>query len=285
VKTDSLLYRIFRTAPVLFFELIDQPHRQGYEFQSIEIKQTAHRIDGVFLPPPDQPTAPIFFAEFQFQPDPWLYHRLFAEIFMYLEQHPTLADWQAVVLYPSRTLEPTQTHLYRALLTSPQVQRLYLDELSTPPTLPLSTGLMQLLVASRQQAPRLAQQLLTQTETTPTLPTALIIELIIVIMVYKFPQVSREEIIQMLEIATEAQQTRFYQEAREDGLRVGRQEGLQAGERSLLLRLLQKRLGELPETTRSRINTLSLEQLETLGDALLDFQAIADLDTWLQRLS
>jgi Domain of unknown function (DUF4351) len=39
-------------------------------------------------------------------------------------------------------------------------------------------------------------------------------------------------------------------------------------------------VGELPQEVRSQIETLSLEQLENLGEALLDFQAIADLEAW-----
>lgn len=97
----------------------------------------------------------------------------------------------------------------------------------------------------------------------------------------------------MLKIATEARQTRFYQEAREEGLqegrkegrREGRREGRKEGERSLILRLLQRRLGELPTSARARIEGLSLEQLEALGEALLDFEALADLEDWLRRIS
>jgi hypothetical protein len=34
---------------------------------------------------------------------------------------------------------------------------------------------------------------------------------------------------------------------------------------------------------RQRIETLSLEQLENLGEALLDFQGMADLEAWFSR--
>ena len=100
MKTDSLFYRIFRTAPAIFFDLIGQPQQQGYEFKSIEVKQTSFRIDGVFLPSPEIPDQPVYFVEVQFQKDPLLYQRLFAEIFLFLEQNPLIADWQAVVIYP-----------------------------------------------------------------------------------------------------------------------------------------------------------------------------------------
>jgi hypothetical protein len=38
----------------------------------------------------------------------------------------------------------------------------------------------------------------------------------------------------------------------------------------------------LPEPARSQIDALSITALEALGQALLDFSTIADLDTWLQ---
>ncbi|NJP09961.1 MAG: DUF4351 domain-containing protein [Leptolyngbyaceae cyanobacterium RU_5_1] len=60
--------------------------------------------------------------------------------------------------------------------------------------------------------------------------------------------------------------------------------GQQKGERSLILRQLTRQLGELPKATQARINTLSLEQLENLGEALLEFEAIADLETWFRVL-
>ncbi|MHC5830731.1 MAG: DUF4351 domain-containing protein, partial [Nostoc sp.] len=60
--------------------------------------------------------------------------------------------------------------------------------------------------------------------------------------------------------------------------------GREQGERSLVLRLLQRRVGELPQDLRDRIETLGLEQLENLGEALLDFTSLADLDTWFNQL-
>ncbi len=66
------------------------------------------------------------------------------------------------------------------------------------------------------------------------------------------------------------------------GYERGKEEGKQEGEQNLVLRQLQRRVGELPEEVRGRIQTLSLEQLEALGEALLDFTAIEDLLNWLE---
>jgi predicted transposase YdaD len=65
------------------------------------------------------------------------------------------------------------------------------------------------------------------------------------------------------------------------GERIGYERGKQEGEQTLILRQLQRRVGELPQEVRGDIQTLSLEQLEALAEALLDFTAIEDLLNWL----
>ncbi|MEB3295564.1 MAG: DUF4351 domain-containing protein [Synechococcales bacterium] len=63
---------------------------------------------------------------------------------------------------------------------------------------------------------------------------------------------------------------------------IGYDRGLTEGKRSLILRLLNRKFGQVPDRTLDRIQTLTLPQLEQLGDALLDFSAIADLTTSLE---
>ena len=53
--------------------------------------------------------------------------------------------------------------------------------------------------------------------------------------------------------------------------------------RSLILRQLTRRVRDVPEPIRSQIDQLSLPQLEALGEALLDFNGSADLESWLQE--
>ena len=64
-------------------------------------------------------------------------------------------------------------------------------------------------------------------------------------------------------------------------LAEGRQQGRQAEAGSVALRQLNRRCGPLGEATTARIQALSLEQLEALTDALLDFQGSVDLAAWL----
>ena len=53
--------------------------------------------------------------------------------------------------------------------------------------------------------------------------------------------------------------------------------------RSIVLRLLCRKVGELSITVQSQIDRLSVPQLEDLGEALLDFSSIEDLTTWLEN--
>ena len=72
---------------------------------------------------------------------------------------------------------------------------------------------------------------------------------------------------------------------RQQGLQQGLQEGLQQGlqqEKRLIIRLLNRRIGEIDSSFIQRIERLSIEQIEELGEALLDFTAITDLEIWLQ---
>ena len=83
-----------------------------------------------------------------------------------------------------------------------------------------------------------------------------------------FSNLSREEIQAMLGLNRE--EPRAIREAKEEG------------ERKIVLRLLNRRVGNIPEPLLSQIQGLSVEQLEALSDALLDFSTLADLEGWLQ---
>ena len=75
------------------------------------------------------------------------------------------------------------------------------------------------------------------------------------------------------------------EEGRQEGRREGKQEGKQEGEKNLILRLLHRRIGEIDSLLIERITGLSIEQLENLGEALLDFSSVADLEAWLTQHS
>ncbi len=89
----------------------------------------------------------------------------------------------------------------------------------------------------------------------------------------------REEIMQESVIYQDIK-AQGIKEGLERGLEQGLERGRQEGEVSLVLRLLKRRLGQIEPEDENRINQLSVEQLEALGEALLDFSNRDDLLVW-----
>ncbi len=65
--------------------------------------------------------------------------------------------------------------------------------------------------------------------------------------------------------------------------RLGIEQGKQLEAANLVLRLLHRRLGQISESVSEQIRQLPVEQLENLGEALLDFENEADLLGWLGK--
>jgi predicted transposase YdaD len=65
------------------------------------------------------------------------------------------------------------------------------------------------------------------------------------------------------------------------GVALGEARGQAQGEAKVTLRQLGRRCGLLTGEQESRIRSLPLERLEALAEALLDFEGMADLNTWL----
>jgi predicted transposase/invertase (TIGR01784 family) len=276
MRTDTIFYQLFLTFHSLLFELLGQPLAEAdyYQFISEEVKEKAFRFDGIFIPNCEDKL--IYFVEVQCQPKPDFYWELLAEINIYLNQFKPVQDWKAVALFADRRFDVKNLTPYQQeLVNSDRIIRIYLDEL---PTGSIGVGLIQLIVAQESQAPVLVQELLqrAKTEIADAWVTRDIIDLLETVLVSKFAQLSRQE-IQAMFLLTDIKQTRVYQEARQEG----RQEGRQVEASLMLKRLLSKRLGKLNDRRLEAINNLSLEQLEELGEALLDFTDIAELDSWL----
>jgi predicted transposase/invertase (TIGR01784 family) len=267
MRRDTIFYQLFRQSPTLLFDLISQPPEDAdqYTFDSVEVKETSFRMDGVFVPP--NPSGTVYFCEVQFQLDQLLYERMLSEISIYIYRHRNLfADWRAVVIYPSRSLEQSDSSVVIDMLASGRIVRVYLDELGAVEELPIGLGLMVLTTLEGDKAKAEARRLVVQAQGSRD-----IINLLSTIIVYKFVNLSRDEVDAVLGI--ELQQTRVYREA------VA--EGEVKGEQTLILRLLNRRVGKISIELESQVKTLPLAQLEELGEALLDFSQMNDLVAWL----
>ena len=261
MKTDSLFYKIFQEFPFIFFALLGIPAEttSQYQFTSQEVKQLSFRLDGLFLPISEDSQLPFYIVEVQFQPDPNLYYRLFAELFIYLRQYQPPHPWQLVVIYPNRQTERENNIHFQELLALPNITRIYIDELSTIATASLPIKLLKLIVEPENTAPDLARELAAQVRT--EIPNVSVrdnlINLLEIIIVYKLPEKSREEIAAMFNLS-DLKKTRFYQEIQAE---------VQAEAQAEIAKIQKAKQREKTATILRMVNLgISTEQIATFLD-------------------
>jgi predicted transposase/invertase (TIGR01784 family) len=288
VKTDSIFYRLFQTFPESFFDLLNLPPEtvNHYQFSSLEVKQLAFRLDGVFLP--DNLNEPIYFVEVQFQKDERFYSRFFSEIFLYFHQSESNNNWQGVIIYPYPEIENSPKSRYQEFFASGRVNCYYLNQLDEGDS--LGVKVLQLIVESEPntlaQGKELIQQVRQQFQ--ESLKRRDILELIETILIYKLPKMNRKEIEAMFSLS-DLRETKVYQEALEEGIEQGIEQGIERGreegelsaKKSLILRQLNLKLGSIPLKVEQKIKQLNPNQLDNLALALLDFSDWEDLHQWL----
>ena len=279
MKTDTLFYRLFQRWPKIALELLGLEYlSESYRFGSEEIKQTAFRLDGLLTPVEDNTEQPLIFVEVQYQPDSDFYDRFFSEITLYLRLHKPAHPWLALVIYPARSTEKAASIAFSPFMDLPQLRRVYLDDYRDCQGLTPTLELIRLIASSKQQTMTLARNLAERRDEFG--PDGL--DFIETILVYKLPRLSREEIKTMLALnEIELKQTRFYQEVVEEGRQEGRQEECF----SLVTRLLRRKFGIKHELEQllAQLQTLPVEKLEDLTEAIFDWTEISDLTEWLRQ--
>ncbi len=232
VKTDTLIFRLFRDLPGTFFRLAGRPStlaRRYFKTKSVELKDSALRLDGIFLPKVAT-RDPAYIWEAYFYGSEASFANLFHKVFRYLEQENPALDFVAILILPSRSFEPKFTRPYRSLLQSEQFVAVYLDELpkAGPTDFELST--IELITAKPDAALAQAKVLIPAIEASrlDDKIRRMLVQFIGMIIGYQFPSWGLAEIEKMLNL-TEGKKTRLYQEGREEGREVGREEGRDEG--------------------------------------------------------
>jgi predicted transposase YdaD len=280
MKTDKWFYQLFLTMPGIIAELIPNiPSDCEFDCIAPVIKELEFRLDGLFIPQSENWNIPLIFLEAQMQSDAVFYGRYFAEIFLYLQQYPEKRPWQGLLILHNRQQYLGESVPYQVLLRE-QVKCLYLEDLLPRADISPNLALLKLLVLEEAEAFHLGRHILEESETQTTFQQRL--NLIETILVNKFPHLGTQEILRMLDLkTTDITQSRFYQEV----VAVGRQEGLQAGllagEADLILRQLTRKYGTLTPEVNQQIKALTIAELGDLGEALLDFVEMSDLENWL----
>ena len=294
MKTDKLFYRIFLNQPGLLAELLPGiPPDCQFDYSAPVIKEQEFRHDGILTPVENETNLPLVFLEAQMQTDTDFYGRYFAEIYLYLKQYKIIRPWRGLLIIKSRRHDLGSEIPYQYQLDN-QVQRLYLQDLLHQNPLSPNLALLQLIILPKTKTVQAAQNLLKSSKGQAEFRQKL--DLVEAILVNKFPNLSLEEILKMLDLKTaDITQTRFYQDVfqlgrqegeqkgRQEGEQKGRQEGEQEGEAKLIIRQLKRRFGVMTPNQETQIRTLSVPMLEALGEVLLDFINPTDIDTWLSN--
>jgi len=158
VASDKLFYWLFQQHAERLQPLVAGllPRIEGYVFSSPVLKEREYRLDGLFLPPADQPELPALILEAQMAADPGFLLRLNAETARLLQhqdrQGRPISQWQVVVICPSRELNFGDLTPVREFVR----ERLVWIELAPerlPPTAPPLQKALSLLLLPEDQLP------------------------------------------------------------------------------------------------------------------------------------
>jgi predicted transposase YdaD len=288
VASDKLFFWLFqerteRLLPLVTSLLADM---EGYTFTAPVIKEREVRLDGLFLPPPEQLyDKPALIMEAQMAAKSDFFLRLYNESSLLLwhqhRQGQPLRYWRVLVICPSRDLNFGDPLPVAEFLR----ERVFWIELAPermPPSAPPLQKALGLLLLPEQQLPASSAAIRRQAASTPL--AAEMDDVIAAILLSRFNGRSITDICAMGGITLDDFNSSVaYKEIFGRGLEEGQQQGRQAEAAAMSLRLLQRRCGPLSTEQQSQIQALPLAELEALAEALLDFQGAADLTAWLSQ--
>ena len=277
MKTDTLFYELFQAAPQTFFELLQITPTCPYRFESITVKASEKRIDGVFAPAVDD--QPIYFLEVQAFPDGVIYFRTLREVATYFEQRPKLKDneWHAAVLWLNKTDDPGFGTL-QLLACKPNPRFVALDLVELLQKLPESSlalnVLRPLIVKSEREVRENVVQWVQNIRQASTLDATIEERLIIVmsqLIEQKFHTFSYKELSYMLQL-TPLRETASVQE-------VLKEERIEA-----LYDQIQEKLmlsDEIMAVVHDELMKLDMESLKALRRQILHLDTLEQLENWI----
>ena len=272
--SDKLFYWLFQNHPDRILELQQDlpPKASGWRFSAPVVKERERRLDGLFQPPAHQPDLPVVLLEAQMAANPKFLRRLYAQSAMLVEQEEEIEHWRVVVICPHRRLNFGRLNAVAEFVRE-RVHWVELEPAAHDPSAPPLLRALALLVQPEEEIPASSAAL--QAEVAGTDQQGAIADVIAAIVVTRFNGRSIPELCAMGGITLEEfTRSVAYQEI----FGQGRQEG----ELDLALRLLRRRCGQLSPEQLARIRALSLERIEALGEALLEFRDASDLEAWLR---
>jgi predicted transposase/invertase (TIGR01784 family) len=284
MRTDKQLYTLLQTVPSLFTDLTGIPLSPDYVFAAVTLKALERDLDGLLFPsqPPTDSAYTVYVVEFQAYYDKLIYPRLLQEACTYqLQQADKPLEVEAILIFLNATYDPKQAPWHELGRSGkPGLRVFYLDEMIA--TLPaghfLKALFLPLLEEDAEYVRQHAQAAHQQLWATTDLQAAQKENLMAIFqswLTQRFANLSKEEIQTMLRLPeVPLEQTRFYREVRQLGLKEGIKRGIEKGELNLLVRLLRKRFGELPPWVEQKLNHADTVSLEEWGERVLDAESL-----------
>lgn len=277
MRTDALFYELFQTAPQTFFELIQVTPTCTYRFESITVKASEKRIDGVLEPLAEN--QPIYFLEVQAFPDDVIYWRVMREVATYFEQRPAqkAVDWQAIVLWLNPEDNPGLGTL-KSLARKPHRRLLAVDLLKLLKKLDehalVLNVLRPLLAKSEREVRQHVVQWVENIRQTPNLDRQTeerLVAILSQLIEQKFRTLSYKELTAMLHL-TPLRETASVQEVlKEDRV-------------DMLMRQIQTKFSlsaELRQALSTDLFQLDMEALKTLIEQILRINSVEELEQWI----
>ncbi|MEZ4726092.1 MAG: DUF2887 domain-containing protein [Caldilineaceae bacterium] len=277
MKTDPLFYELFQAAPQTFFELVQITPSCPYRFESITVKASEKRIDGV-LEPAD-PNQPFYFLEVQAFPDETIYWREMREVATFFEQRPHLKDreWQASVLWLNIADDPGFGTL-RLLTRKPKPKLVSLDLIELLKQLPetsLALNVLRPLLAEDEREVRENVVQWVEHIRQATAPDANLEERLLGVLSQmieeKFKTLNYKELSQMLRL-TPLRETASVQE-------VLKEERIE-----ILVSQIEVKFGispEMADEVEANLMQLDMNALKALFKQLLRLDTFEQLELWI----
>jgi len=277
MKTDPLFYELFQAAPQTFFELVQITPSCPYRFESITVKMSEKRIDGV-LEPLDT-SQPFYFLEVQAFPDDVIYWRATREVATFFEQRPHLKDirWQVIVLWVNIADDPGYGAL-RLLARKPKPNLVSLDLIELLKQLPessLALNVLRPLLAEderevREHVVQWAENIRQATDADANLEERLI-SVFSQLIEQKFKTLNYKELSQMLRLTPLRETTSGQELLKEERVET-------------LLNLIQVKFSvppELFEVIADDLEQLDMNTLKALLRQFLRLETLEQLQFWI----
>jgi hypothetical protein len=220
-------------------------------------------LDGIYEP--EGHDGPVYVIEFQAQHAAGAWYNLLTKLGLYGQLHPRRTVQGLLIFLHTGDDPGAPPGAEPPLCTAAYLDDLLPRWLEREPENPFVVVLAPLIDALRAYAPR-ALRTIRKASLAPT-TRATLERMLEFWLIERFPLLSSEELLTMLNVLVPLEQTRVYQEIFAKGEAKGKADGEAKGKADGLKRLLTRRFGVLPRWAVQR----------------LEGAAIAQLDSWLEE--